>query len=239
MDVKAVDVEAMDMDAVDLSLAAVAGAIADPARARMLCSLLDGHARTATELAAVADIGASAASGHFSRLRDQGLVEMLVQGRHRYYRLAGTQVARALEALLAISERPPTSFRASTPSALKHARTCYDHCAGKIAVQLHDALLQSSWIEQAGKDYRLSEIGAARLAEIGIDVQALSGKRRRLAYPCMDWSERSPHIGGALGAALLELMLKRGWANRHLDSRALSVTSKGSDAMARLFAVRG
>ncbi len=100
----------MDVEAADLSLAAVAGAIADPARSRMLCSLLDGHARTATELAAVADIGASTASGHFLRLREQGLVEMLVQGRHRYYRLANARVAQALEALLSITDRNVTPF---------------------------------------------------------------------------------------------------------------------------------
>ncbi|EPN67904.1 ArsR family transcriptional regulator, partial [Pseudomonas syringae pv. actinidiae ICMP 19079] len=120
----------MDVEATDLSLAAVAGAIADPARSRMLCALLDGCARTATELAALADIGASTASGHFARLREQGLVEMLVQGRHRYYRLANLQVAQALEALLALTHRHTAAFKPGTPSALKQARTCYDHCAG-------------------------------------------------------------------------------------------------------------
>jgi len=225
----------MDVEAADLSLAAVAGAIADPARSRMLCSLLDGHARTATELAAVADIGASSASGHFLRLREQGLVEMLVQGRHRYYRLANARVAQALEALLSITERNVAPFQPSTPSALKQARTCYDHCAGEIAVKLHDALLQASWIEEQGKDYVLTEKGVALLARLGIDSDALSRQRRRLAYPCMDWSERSPHIGGALGAALLELLLKRGWVNRHLDSRALSVTTKGAKSLASAF----
>ncbi|KIH83784.1 ArsR/SmtB family transcription factor [Pseudomonas batumici] len=229
----------MDVEAADLSLAAVAGAIADPARSRMLCSLLDGHARTATELAAVADIGASTASGHFLRLREQGLVEMLVQGRHRYYRLANARVAQALEALLSITERNVAPFQPSTPSALKQARTCYDHIAGEVAVKLHDALLQASWIEEQGKDYVLTEKGATLLARVGIDVDAVSRQRRRLAYPCLDWSERSPHIGGALGAALLELLLKRGWVNRHLDSRALSLTAKGEKSLAKAFGLQG
>lgn len=228
----------MDVEAADLSLAAVAGAIADPARARMLCSLLDGHARTATELAAVADIGASTASGHFLRLREQGLVEMLVQGRHRYYRLANPQVAHALEALLSLTDRHVTPFQPSTPSALKQARTCYDHIAGEVAVKLHDALLQASWIEEQGKDYVLTEAGAASLVRLGIDIEAVSRQRRRLAYPCMDWSERSPHIGGALGAALLELLLKRGWVNRHLDSRALNLTPKGAKSLATAFGLQ-
>jgi len=228
----------MDVEAADLSLAAVAGAIADPARARMLCSLLDSHARTATELAAVADIGASTASGHFLRLREQGLVEMLVQGRHRYYRLANPQVAHALEALLSLTDRHVTPFRPSTPSALKQARTCYDHIAGEVAVKLHDALLQASWIEEQGKDYVLTETGAASLVRLGIDIEAVSRQRRRLAYPCMDWSERSPHIGGALGAALLELLLKRGWVNRHLDSRALNLTPKGAKSLTTAFGLQ-
>lgn len=227
----------MDVDASELSLAAIAGAIADPARARMLCCLLDGHARTATELAAVADIGASAASAHFSRLCESGLVDRVIQGRHRYYRLASTQVAQALEALLSITDPRAPTFKPSTPSALRHARTCYDHCAGQVAVQVHNALLEARWIEPQGRDYSLTAQGAERLAAIGIDVAALASQRRRLAYPCMDWSERAPHIGGALGAALLQLMLKRRWVSRQLDSRALTLTPKGIGSMAKAFAL--
>ncbi|MCD5977750.1 MULTISPECIES: ArsR/SmtB family transcription factor [Pseudomonas] len=225
----------MDVECAEVSLAEVAGAIADPARSRMLCSLLDGRARTATELAAVADVTASMASNHFSRLREHGLVEQLVQGRHRYYRLANSRVARALESLLSITGQPATPFKPSTPEALRHARTCYDHCAGEVAVRLHDVLLKANWIEAQGKDYTLTEKGVERLLKLGVDVDAMRGQRRRLAYPCMDWSERSPHIGGALGAAILELMLKRGWVTRQLDSRALNVTSKGRDALIKTF----
>lgn len=233
------DCRTMDVDTADAYLAAVAGAIADPARSRMLCSLLDGHARTATELAAVADIGASTASSHFTRLREQGLVELHVQGRHRYYRLASTRVARVLEALLSLADGSAAAFRPSTPSALRRARTCYDHCAGEVAVRLHDVLLEANWIQVQGRDYRLTEEGTQALARLGIDVDAVLRQRRRLAYPCMDWSERSPHVGGALGAALLELMLKRGWVTRHLDSRALSVTPKGVAGLSRSFGVGG
>ncbi len=225
----------MDVECAEVSLAEVAGAIADPARSRMLCSLLDGRARTATELAAVADVTASMASNHFSRLREHGLVEQLVQGRHRYYRLANSRVARVLESLLSITGQPATPFQPSTPAALRHARTCYDHCAGEVAVRLHDVLLKANWIEAQGKDYTLTEKGVERLLKLGVDVVAMRGQRRRLAYPCMDWSERSPHIGGALGAAILELMLKRGWVTRQLDSRALNVTSKGRDALIKTF----
>lgn len=238
MHVETGNAEVGEIETADLSLAAVAGAIADPARSRMLCALLDGCARTATELAALADIGASTASSHFSRLREQGLVEMHVQGRHRYYRLTNAQVAHALEALLSITDRKAATFKPSTPSALKHARTCYDHCAGEIAVRLHDDLLHAGWVHVQGNDYGLTEKGTDQLAKLGIDVESVSQQRRRLAYPCMDWSERAPHIGGALGAALLDLMLKRGWVNRHLDSRALSVTPKGSANLAKTFGLQ-
>lgn len=227
----------MEVEAAEFALAALAGAIADPARSRMLCSLLDGRARTATELAAVADVTAPMASNHFSRLREQGLVELMVQGRHRYYRLANSHVAQVLESLLSITRPRAAPFQPSTPDALRHARTCYDHCAGEIAVRLHDALLTANWIEAQGKDYALTEKGAERLLGLGIDVDEMLSQRRRLAYPCMDWSERSSHIGGALGAALLALLLKRGWLSRQLDSRALQVTSKGRAGLAKAFSI--
>ncbi|WP_044874423.1 helix-turn-helix transcriptional regulator [Pseudomonas sp. LFM046] len=222
-------------DIADLNLSAVAGAIADPARARMLCSLLDGHARTATELSALADISASAASAHFTRLRDQGLVEMLVQGRHRYYRLANGRVAAALEALLVVADRPRPTFRPSTPSTLRYARTCYDHCAGELAVKLHDAILALGWIEADGKDYRLTEAGAEGFKALGLNLEDLYVRRRRLAFPCMDWSQRTPHLGGALGALLLELMVRRGWVTKELDSRALRLTPKGAATLHKRF----
>ena len=227
----------MDVDCAEVSLAEVAGAIADQARSRMLCSLLDGRARTATELAAVADVTASMASNHFSRLREHGLVEQIVQGRHRYYRLANSRVARALESLLSITEQRVSPFQPSTPAALRHARTCYDHCAGEVAVRFHDVLLQAGCIESQGRDYVITDHGVQSLIELGVDVDAIKGQRRRLAYPCMDWSERAPHIGGALGAALLDLMLKRGWVTRQLDSRALNVTAKGRAALAKAFSL--
>ena len=159
----------MDSDFADSQLS-VAGAIADPARARMLCLLLDGRARTATELAAAAEIGASTASSHFQRLRDQGLVEQAAQGKHRYYRLANGEVARALEALLVVAGAERTPFKPSTPSALREARTCYDHMAGTLAVRMHDAMLTRQWLAADGKDYALTPLGEASLAQIGVDA---------------------------------------------------------------------
>lgn len=218
----------MESEFADINLSAVAGAIADPARARMLCVLLDGRARTATELAAAAEIGASTASSHFQRLREQGLVEQAAQGKHRYYRLANAEVARALEALLVVAGAERTPFKPNTPSALREARTCYDHMAGTLAVRIHDAMLARQWLAADGRDYALTPLGEASLAQVGVDVAQARQRRRRFACPCLDWSERRSHLGGALGAALLEALLARGWVDRDLDSRALSVTRKGA-----------
>ena len=218
----------MESEFADINLSAVDGAIADPARARMLCVLLDGRARTATELAAAAEIGASTASSHFQRLREQGLVEQAAQGKHRYYRLANAEVARALEALLVVAGAERTPFKPNTPSALREARTCYDHMAGTLAVRIHDAMLARQWLAADGRDYALTPLGEASLAQVGVDVAQARQRRRRFACPCLDWSERRSHLGGALGAALLAALLARGWVDRGLDSRALSVTRKGA-----------
>ena len=222
----------------DMGLAQLAGAIAEPARARMLCSLLDGHARTATELSTLAEVGASTASAHLSRLRDDGLLSMVAQGKHRYYRLASTEVARALEALLVVAGVPATPFSPSTPDGLRQARTCYDHMAGTVAVTMHDQLLAQGWLLDDEGEYRLSEAGAAGMAALGIDVAQLHKQRRRFACACLDWSERRAHLGGALGAALLQLALRQRWAERELDSRALRLTPAGERRLLAAFGGR-
>jgi len=219
----------------DMGLAQLAGAIAEPARARMLCSLLDGHARTATELATLAEVGASTASAHLSRLRDDGLLSMVAQGKHRYYRLASTEVARALEALLVVAGVPATPFSPSTPDRLRQARTCYDHMAGTVAVTVHDQLLAQGWLLDDEGEYRLSEAGAAGMAALGIDVPQLHKQRRRFACACLDWSERRAHLGGALGTAILQLALRQRWAERELDSRALRLTPAGERRLLAAF----
>lgn len=219
----------------DLNLACVASAIADPARARMLCSLLDGCARTATELAAVAEIGASTASGHFVRMREQGLVKVTMQGKHRYYSLAGTDVAHALESLLVVAGVPRTPFVPSTPPDLCYARSCYRHMAGEIAVKVHDAFILRGFLMPDDQGYVITPAGAQFLDDIGIDVSALMQTRRRLAKPCMDWSARRAHIGGALGDALLARFLTLKWVERALDSRVLRLTKVGERKLFDLF----
>ncbi|OYO32263.1 helix-turn-helix transcriptional regulator [Janthinobacterium sp. PC23-8] len=220
----------------DTGLAQLAGAIAEPARARMLCSLLDGHARTATELAVLAEVAASTASAHLSRLCKDGLLSVLAQGKHRYYRLASGEVAQALEALLVVAGVARPLFTPSTPERLRHARTCYDHMAGTVAVALHDQLLAQQWLLGDDGNYRLSVAGTTGMAALGLAVAPLAGQRRRFACACLDWSERRFHLGGALGAAVLQLALRQGWAERELDSRALRVTPAGQQRLLAAFA---
>jgi len=219
----------MDVSTADFRLAHVAGAIAEPARARMLCCLLDGHARTATELAAAADVAASTASAHLARLKAQRLIEMVAQGKHRYFRLAGPEVAAALEGLMVVAGVARSSFKPSTPSPLRAARTCYDHMAGTAGVTLHDRLHAEGWLVPSTADaqaYELTPGGERALEALGLDLQAARARRRRFACACLDWSERRPHLGGALAAALLQLSLQRGWVRQDLDSRALKLTPR-------------
>jgi len=223
----------------DIDLARLAGAIAEPARARMLCCLMDGHARTATELAAVAEVAASTASAHLSRLKEQRLVEAVAQGKHRYFRLANPQVAAALESLLVVAGTPRGEFRPTTPTRLRSARTCYDHMAGAAGVALHDRLHAQGWLQGTSDDgdYSLTAEGAIALETLGIDVDALRTSRRRFACACLDWSERRPHLGGALGAAWLQLALRRDWVRQDLDDRALRLTPKAQREMPELFGI--
>jgi DNA-binding transcriptional ArsR family regulator len=222
----------MDVDQqTDLSISRIAAAIGEPARVRILYCLLDGHARTSTELAAVADVSPSTASAHLNRLRAERLIKVFVQGKHRYYSLEGPNVANALEGLSVIAGGLMRNFVPNTPSRLRNARTCYDHIAGRLGVLLHDRFKTLGWLssDPSGSDngYDLTPKATKAFEALGIDLASTRTLRRRFAYACLDWSERQPHIGGALGAALLRTMLKRKWVINDLDSRALSVTSFG------------
>jgi DNA-binding transcriptional ArsR family regulator len=227
----------MDASTADTHLARLAGAIAEPARARMLCCLLDGHARTATELAAVGEVAASTASAHLARLKEQRLVESVAQGKHRYFRLAGSEVAAVLEGLLVVAGAPRGEFQPTTPSRLRTARTCYDHMAGTAGVALHDRLHAQGWLQATaeGGVYELTAEGAVALESLGLDIDNARSSRRRFACACLDWSERRPHLGGALGAAWLQLSLRRGWVRQELDGRALALTPKAQREMPELF----
>ncbi|CAI8923524.1 putative transcriptional regulator [Pseudomonas sp. IT-P44] len=218
----------MNAEPHDLGVSQVAAAIAEPARTKMLCSLMDGHARTSTELAAIAEVSASTASAHLAKLKDLALLRLHVQGRHRYYSLADKRVAQALEALMVIGQNTAPTFNPRTPDRLQFARTCYDHMAGTLAVLLHDRLLEKGWLLETDEQaYRLSDSGEALFEGLGIEVNDLTTQRRRFACPCLDWSMRRPHLGGSLGAALLQMAIKRKWVTQDLDSRALTLTALG------------
>jgi len=228
----------MTNDFADTRLAGVAGAIAEPARARILCCLMDGHARTNTELAVVAEVSPSTASVHLAKLKEQQLIEVRAQGKHRYYTLAGADVAAALEALMRVAGVARTPFVPSTPDRLRKARTCYDHMAGTVAVGLHDYMAKHGWIgpvSEDGKAYELSDGGVEALGKLGLDVDSARKARRRFACACMDWSERRPHLGGALGAAMLSLLERKGWIEADLDSRAVGITREGQRQFKRVF----
>jgi DNA-binding transcriptional ArsR family regulator len=219
-------------DRADLAVSRIAAAIGEPARAYMLYCLMDGHARTSTELATVAEVSPSTASAHLSRLKSERLVKVLVQGRHRYYSLEGRAVAKALEGLSVLAGGVRERFEPNTPSRLRLARTCYDHMAGTVAVSLHDRFKELGWLATGDGDaYSVTVSGAKAFEALGIDLEAARLLRRRFAYACLDWSERRPHIGGALGATLLTVALKKRWMTQDLDSRALGVTGLGRREM--------
>ncbi len=226
----------------DLVLSSIAMAIAEPARTRMLLSLMDGHARTSTELAAIAEVRPSTASAHLNRLAQNRLVRAASEGRHRYYSLYSAEVATVLEGLSIVAGTSVKAFVPSTPTPLRRARTCYDHLAGTVAVALHDHFLHEGWLkpdsEPAQGTYKLCKTGENRLEQMGIDVQNVQLLRRRFAYSCMDWSERKPHIAGALGASLLKMATSRRWVVRELDSRALSLTDFGEREIWKEFGIK-
>ncbi|RVU19359.1 ArsR/SmtB family transcription factor [Methylobacterium oryzihabitans] len=223
------------------AFAQIAALMGDPARAGMLDALLDGRALTAAELARAAGVTPQTASSHLARLSEAGLLAVERQGRHRYHRLASPSVARMMESVMAVAaDRPPPRRPATGPRdrRLRHARTCYDHLAGHVAVAMADAMVARGQIDLAPDGGALTPEGAAFLRDLGIDLDRSAGGRRVFCRPCLDWSERRPHIAGVLGAALLDGFLARGWLRRLERTRAVEVTPPGRLALARAFGIR-
>jgi DNA-binding transcriptional ArsR family regulator len=210
------------------SLASIARLLGDPTRATVLARLLDGSTIPAGELAKEAQVSAATMSGHLAQLVRGGLVVVTNQGRHRYFRLAGPEVAQALESVALF----PQPGRSSTvPEALRLVRTCYNHLAGQVAVELTRQLLAHALVVSESGVFGLTEKGHKRLGQLGILTQAASGRA------CLDWSERAPHIGGALGSLLLNGFLGRAWFLRRPNSRALRITLNGRLALEREFGI--
>lgn len=227
----------------DVDIAAVANALADPGRCRMLLALADGRALPASRLAAEAGVAPSTASVHLARLLEAGLLQVVPppphHGRHRFFRLAGSDVVDALEGLARIAPAAPIqSLRVGSRAwALRQARTCYDHLAGRLGVAVMDGLLACGVLVARDGSYLLADGGDEFFCSLGVDVGRLKSGRRPLIRYCIDWSEQRPHLGGALGAALASRLTEMGWVRRTQSSRAVQLTDLGRRGLHEQFGV--
>lgn len=221
-----------------LDIASTAALMGDPARARMLLSLMGGRVRPASELARLARVSPQTASSHLAKLQRGGLLAVERHGRYRYYRLAGPDVANVVESLQNLTAVPSDERSSSSDKPLLFARTCYDHLAGKVAVALADALLVGGLLELAADRYHVTSAGERAFTELDVDPRALNQQRRPLAKPCLDWTERRYHVAGALGAALTAQLLQRKWLVRLEGTRAVHLTPVGLVGLKEAFGVR-
>ncbi|MDB5494172.1 MAG: transcriptional regulator, ArsR family [Phenylobacterium sp.] len=222
----------------DANIATPAALIGDPARAAMLQALLDGRAMPATQLARAAGVTPQSASNHLGKLAEGGLVSVTRQGRHRYYRLAGPQVAQALEALSLLTPPPKPLDPPLSPKArrLREARTCYDHLAGRLGVALADAVERQGLLEVDGPErYRLTAAGERRLETLGVDLAGIKANPRGSLRPCIDWTERRRHLAGPIAARLLARLFALGWIERGGEGRAALLTPAGRHGLKAAF----
>ena len=222
------------------SMAEVASLVGEPARAAMLQAMMDGRALTAGELAGVASITPQTASAHLSQLCASGLVSVLQQGRYRYHRLASPQVAQMLESLMLVAAGTLTPRTGPRDVSLRTARTCYDHIAGRLGVEIADAMKQQGYVEIDDDAGLLTASGSEFLARQGIVLDRPSDPRRTtkalpLCRLCLDWSERRPHLSGRLGAELCRHSVALGWVRRRQGSRALDITPEGRRVFRDIF----
>jgi len=213
-------------------LAEIGDLVGDPARAAMLWALMDGRAFSAGELADIAGVAPQTASGHLARLLAADLLAVERQGRHRYHRLASPRVAEMLEAMLRVSAGSAAASgrgRRVGPrdEAMRTARTSYDHLAGRLALALADAIINGGHLELDPDGGRLTEGGIVFLRDLGVRTAFGGPSRRPFCRPCLDWSERRPHLAGALGVALADRCLELDWVRRRDGTRALMVTPAG------------
>ncbi len=218
-------------------LAEVAALVGDPARANIMCALLDGRALTAKELAYAAHVSPQTASGHLAKLTEARLLTVVPQGRHRYFRLATPLIGQMMESIVAVAAHGPPRFRPSykLDEAMRTARLCYDHIAGRLGVGLADTLCARGHVVLSDEGGEITEPGASFFAEFGIDLSATQRRRRMFCRSCLDWSERRPHLGGAVGAALAARCADLGWTERTRASRALVITPAGRHGLRDVF----
>jgi DNA-binding transcriptional ArsR family regulator len=220
------------------SIAPIAALAGDPGRANMLAALVSGIALTASELAAEAGVTLQTASSHLAKLEGGGLIEVSKAGRHRYFRLANDDVAAMLEAIMGVAARTGQMRTRPGPrdSAMRKARVCYDHLAGEMGVLLLDNLVKTRHLARNGDSITLTRRGESFLQDFRIDIHSLASARRPLCKPCLDWSMRREHLGGALGAALLERFHELKWIDRDGASRVVRFTRLGEAGFGRMFA---
>jgi DNA-binding transcriptional ArsR family regulator len=221
---------------VSQNVASVARLLGEKARAQMLLALLDGSPLTATELANKTEVSPQTVSSHLAQLVRGNLLVVEIKGRHRYYRLAGIEVARLLESLLVLS---PANFKAQKRldlESLQFARICYDHLAGRLGIALTEALVKQGWLKFINKQYDVTPRGQRNLEKFGINVSHL--ETTPLASECLDWTEKHYHVSGALGAALTQLFLERKWLIKDKQSRVVHLTNEGRKGLAKIFGVR-
>jgi DNA-binding transcriptional ArsR family regulator len=218
-------------------IALIASLVGDPARANILTALMSGSALTASELAREAGVTPQTASSHLGKLQDGGLIAVEKQGRHRYYRLSGHDVAAVLEGLAGLAARAGHLRVRTGPKdpALRRARVCYDHLAGELAVRMFDTLVASGALIREGEAVGLSAAGEDFMTELGVDVARISQSRRPLCKSCLDWSERRSHLAGSLGAALLERFQALKWVRRIEGTRIVAFAPEGERQFAALF----
>ena len=229
------------------TFAEVAALAGDPARAGMLHALMDGRALTASELARVAGVTPQTASGHLARLATAGLLSVERQGRHRYHRIASPAVAQMMESIMQVTSGldrsgPPLSV-GPKDAALRTARTCYDHLAGRLGVALADALVEGGYVELASDGGIVTDAGIDFFDRLGMELDCIETRSRRrsariLCRPCLDWSERRPHIAGAIGAAICAHSFGKDWIRHANGTRAVTITPKGERSFREEFGAR-
>lgn len=220
----------------DPDLDRLARSLGDPTRLRMLALLMQGRELTAKELSFGVGVEQATGAAHLKRLLDDRLVLVRPQGRHRYYRLASADVAHTIEALMVIAPPcPPVPVREFEP--VRRARLCYDHLAGRLAIDLLRHFRTTGLLEPSDDGYRLTAEGERWFTAFGLDCADLRRRRRKFAPACLDWSERSEHLGGAFGAALAHSLLQRGWLQQQPDSRVVTITQAGAAALSQNFAI--
>ena len=222
---------------VNPNISKIASLISDPTRSSILLSLMDGRIHPASELAYTAKVKPQTASFHLQKMLEANLVSVERHGRHRYYKLTSSDVAKVIEQMLIISPNSPvTSLRDSREkSAIHFARTCYDHLAGYIGVQITNSLIEQGFIKKVDMNYEVTSEGFQFFQEFGIDLEEQKKKRRAYARCCLDWSKREHHIAGALGNALLLKMLELNWITRMPKIRAVKVTPSGKVELQKHF----